>query len=80
MLLQAFWLALKIGSQWRIAFVPQLEERKEKIFDLPMRGIHVGQVAWKKRQYKKGLLDQLSALLTQHQAIQGFISHRSNIL
>lgn len=42
-----FWLALKTCSQWRIAFVPLLEERKEKMFDLPMRGIHMGQVAWK---------------------------------
>lgn len=45
-----------------------------------MHGIHVGQVIWKKRQYEKGLLDQLSALLTQHQAIQGVISHLSDIL
>lgn len=46
-----------------------------------MREIHGGQVAGgKKRQYEKGLLDQLSALLTQHQEIQGLLSHHSDPL
>lgn len=43
--------------------MPQLEERKEKIFDLPMRGIHVGQVAWNKKTIQERIIKSVISFL-----------------